>query len=83
MIAKNAGKSLAKAATIATRYSILRRQGFRDGGKGPGEHQVRDTVAPSVLVLNRRGSVEWCCFLGETGGFGWMREGVISALDAF
>ncbi len=40
MIAKDAGKSLAKAATIATRYSILRRQGFRDGGKGPGEHQV-------------------------------------------
>lgn len=40
VIAKNAGKCLAKAATIATRYSILRRQGFREGGKGPGEHQV-------------------------------------------
>lgn len=40
VIAKNAGKCLAKAATIATRYSILRKQGFREGGKGPGEHQV-------------------------------------------
>lgn len=35
-----AGKALAKAVTIATRYSILRRQGFREGSKGRGEHQV-------------------------------------------
>ncbi|CAM9289866.1 unnamed protein product [Scytosiphon promiscuus] len=42
VIAKDAGISLARAATIATRYSILRRQGFREGGKGQGEHQVLD-----------------------------------------
>ncbi|CAN0060088.1 unnamed protein product [Ascophyllum nodosum] len=42
LLAYQAGKALAKAATIATRYSILRRQGFRDGGNGPEEHQVLD-----------------------------------------
>lgn len=49
-IVRGAGKSLAKAVTIATRYSILRRQGFRDerskqAGTGHAEHQVwRDRV---------------------------------------
>lgn len=41
VITKDAGRSLAKAATIATRYSIIRRQGFREGSKK--EHQVRRT----------------------------------------
>lgn len=46
VIAKDAGINLAKAATIATRYSILRRQGFREGSKGKVEHQV--TSFPSA-----------------------------------
>lgn len=51
MITEQSGKALAKAATIATRYSILRKQGFRDGGKGLGEHQVRcDSVESEFLV---------------------------------
>lgn len=52
-IAYQAGKALAKAATIATRYSILRRQGFKDESEGPGEHQVRfPYLRDFVLFLN-------------------------------
>ncbi|CAN0038172.1 unnamed protein product, partial [Hapterophycus canaliculatus] len=51
VIVKDAGRSLAKAATIATRYSILRRQGFREGGKGKVEHQVLDYTVQMHRLL--------------------------------
>lgn len=56
-ITRDAGKALAKAATIATRYSILRRQGFREavGGRGPGrgEHQVQVDMIYQLLLHYR------------------------------
>lgn len=52
----HAGRALAQAATIATRYSIVRRQGFRQEAskaqqdtKTHPEHQVR---MPFVLSLH-------------------------------
>lgn len=62
-IAYQAGKALAKAATIATRYSILRRQGFRDESEGPGEQQVRfPHLRGVVLFLYRLFNV---CYAGR------------------
>eukprot|EP00904_Undaria_pinnatifida_P002062 jgi/Undpi1/11857/HiC_scaffold_4.g01556.m1 len=50
LLTRQSGVALAKAATIATRYSILRRQGFRNGGKGPGEHQVVMVLLLTVVM---------------------------------
>ena len=69
MMVMTAGARLAQASTIATRYSLVRRQGFKDTGKGVSykseEHAIFDHKIQRYKLMKHLSSAYILFFAGK------------------